>query len=88
MYNILVWKIVPKPRYSFFATVPKFFVNIWDIANSSFFFMQDEPTSGLDPTSRRKIWSIVEKYKASGNVVVLTTHFMDEADILGDRYAF
>ena len=36
-----------------------------------------QPTSGLDPSSRRQVWSLLEKYKA-GRVIVLTTHFMDE----------
>ena len=44
----------------------------------------DEPTSGMDPTSRREIWQLLEKRK-QGHVIVLCTHFMDEADFLGDR---
>eukprot|EP01135_Chromosphaera_perkinsii_P003345 Nk52_evm45s240 gene=Nk52_evmTU45s240 len=46
----------------------------------------DEPTGGMDPYSRREVWDMVLKYK-SNRTIVLTTHFMDEADILGDRVA-
>lgn len=45
----------------------------------------DEPSSGLDPVSRRGIWSIIQAQKARGATVVLTTHFMEEAEVLGDR---
>ncbi len=44
----------------------------------------DEPTAGMDPVSRQKIWALIQKFKA-GRVTLLTTHFLDEADVLGDR---
>jgi ABC-2 type transport system ATP-binding protein len=47
----------------------------------------DEPTTGLDPQSRRAIWGIVERFREAGGTVVLTTHFMDEAERLADRVA-
>ena len=47
----------------------------------------DAPTSGLDPHSRRQIWAIVESMRAAGTTVVLTTHYMDEAERLCDRLA-
>lgn len=46
----------------------------------------DEPTSGVDPFSRRAIWDLLSKKKRD-RVIILTTHFMDEADQLGDRIA-
>ena len=46
----------------------------------------DEPTAGVDPYSRRAIWDLLIKYKL-GRTIILTTHFMDEADLLGDRIA-
>ncbi|XP_036410765.1 retinal-specific phospholipid-transporting ATPase ABCA4-like [Megalops cyprinoides] len=46
----------------------------------------DEPTSGVDPYSRRSIWDLLLKYR-SGRTVILSTHHMDEADLLGDRVA-
>ncbi len=47
----------------------------------------DEPTTGLDPQSRRQLWDIVTDFKNSGRTVVITTHYMDEAERLCDRVA-
>ncbi|CAG5129798.1 unnamed protein product [Candidula unifasciata] len=55
------------------------------IGNSKVVFL-DEPTSGLDPNARRNIWTVLQKNRA-GRTMVLSTHYMDEADLLGDRIA-
>jgi ABC-2 type transport system ATP-binding protein len=47
----------------------------------------DEPTTGLDPQSRRQVWEIVNAFKKRGRTVLLTTHYMDEAERLCDRLA-
>ena len=47
----------------------------------------DEPTAGVDPYARRGIWDMLVRYRNKGRTIILSTHHMDEADILGDRIA-
>ena len=57
------------------------------LANDPDLVFLDEPTTGLDPQARRHLWEIVENLKRDGKTVVLTTHYMDEAEKLCDELA-
>ena len=56
------------------------------VGNPKILFL-DEPTTGLDPQSRRQLWDIIRSFQQSGGTVLLTTHYMDEAERLCDRLA-
>lgn len=57
------------------------------LVNDPELIMLDELTSGLDPSGRRKLWSLVEEFKSDRRTVILSTHYMDEAEKLCDRIA-
>src|SRR5271165_2186255 len=56
------------------------------VCNPKILFL-DEPTTGLDPQSRRQLWDIIRSFQRAGGTVLLTTHYMDEAERLCDRLA-
>jgi ABC-2 type transport system ATP-binding protein len=56
------------------------------VGNPKILFL-DEPTTGLDPQSRRQLWDIIRAFQQNGGTVLLTTHYMDEAERLCDRLA-
>jgi len=57
------------------------------LVNSPELLFLDEPTTGLDPNARRAIWEVIREFKAKGKTIVLTTHYLDEAQQLSDRVA-
>lgn len=50
-------------------------------------FFMDEPTTGLDPQARRNLWELVQEIRGKGITVIMTTHYMEEAELLCDRVA-
>lgn len=57
------------------------------LINSPRIIFLDEPTTGLDPQARRNLWDLIRQIRDKGTTVIITTHYMDEAEILCDRVA-
>jgi ABC-2 type transport system ATP-binding protein len=57
------------------------------LVHSPSVFFLDEPTTGLDPQARRHLWNLIESIRRSGVTIIMTTHYMDEAEKLCDRVA-
>jgi ABC-2 type transport system ATP-binding protein len=57
------------------------------LVNSPELLFLDEPTTGLDPTARRAVWDVIRKFKTGGKTIILTTHYLEEAESLSDRVA-
>jgi ABC-2 type transport system ATP-binding protein len=57
------------------------------LVNDPVVLFLDEPTTGLDPQARRQVWALIRKIQQSGSTIVMTTHYMEEAEELCDRIA-
>jgi len=61
------------------------FAVVATLVNNPRIIFLDEPTTGLDPQARRNLWGIIKDIRKSGKTVILTTHYMEEAEVLADR---
>ncbi len=57
------------------------------IINQPKIIFLDEPTTGLDPQARRNLWELIQQIRKKGTTIIITTHYMDEAEVLCDRVA-
>src|SRR4029079_10407126 len=57
------------------------------LVNDPRLVLLDEPSTGLDPAARRQLWSLIRRLRDSGHTVLLSTHYMEEAEVLCDRVA-
>jgi ABC-2 type transport system ATP-binding protein len=57
------------------------------LINQPQFIFLDEPTTGLDPQARRNLWELIRDIRKQGTTIIITTHYMDEAEVLCDRVA-
>jgi len=57
------------------------------LVNNPLVVFLDEPTTGLDPQARRNLWDLIRQIKSKGTTIILTTHYMEEAQVLCDRVA-
>jgi len=76
-----------KPCYALSGGEKKRAIVAAAIASSADVLFLDEPTTGLDPIVRRQIWALLRKMIEKGRTIVLTTHLMDEAEMVSDRIA-
>ncbi|KAK9728380.1 hypothetical protein K7432_001166 [Basidiobolus ranarum] len=83
---VRLWKVANKRSEAYSGGMKRrLSVVISTLGDPKIVFM-DEPTTGMDPVNRRHVWSFIEKFKQN-RVIILTTHSMEEADVLGDRIA-
>ena len=80
-----LFKVKDKPAMNMSGGMKqKILVAMATAVNADLLFL-DEPTIGLDPVSRRQVWNLIQDLKKEGKTILLTTHYMDEAEILSDR---
>ena len=84
---MLMWDMKDKPCQSMSGGEKRRALIAATIASDAPVLMLDEPTSGLDAIGRRNVWSALRERAAQGKTIILTTHMMDEAEMVSDRLA-
>lgn len=84
LHKLELWDARDRPAMNLSGGMKqKILVAMAMAADAQLLFL-DEPTIGLDPVSRRQVWAAIKDWKAKGRSILLTTHYMDEAEILSD----
>ncbi len=83
--NFLEWSNVNVKKLS--GGMKRKLIFIRGLINEPDLLILDEPTTGLDPRSRKQIWDLIESMKHSGKTIILTSHYMEEAEKLCDKIA-
>jgi ABC-2 type transport system ATP-binding protein len=84
---MLMWEMKDKPCQTMSGGEKRRALIAATLASDAPVMMLDEPTSGLDAIGRRNVWSALRERAAKGNTIILTTHMMDEAEMVSDRLA-
>jgi ABC-2 type transport system ATP-binding protein len=79
-----LWEAKDKPAMNLSGGMKQKILVAMAMAVDAQLLFLDEPTIGLDPVSRRQVWSAIKDWKTKGRSILLTTHYMDEAEMLSD----
>jgi ABC-2 type transport system ATP-binding protein len=85
--NLELYDVKDRPAMNLSGGMKQKILVAMAMATDAQLLFLDEPTIGLDPISRRQVWSAIKKCKTRGKSILLTTHYMDEAEMLSDRIA-
>jgi ABC-2 type transport system ATP-binding protein len=80
-----LWEVRTRPAMNLSGGMKQKVLVAMAMAVDAQLLFLDEPTIGLDPVSRRQVWSAIKDWKAEGRSILLTTHYMDEAEMLSDH---
>lgn len=85
--NLELYDVKDRPAMNLSGGMKQKILVAMAMATDAQLLFLDEPTIGLDPISRRQVWAAIKKWKTQGKSILLTTHYMDEAEMLSDRIA-
>jgi len=85
LHKLELYEAKDKPAMNLSGGMKQKILVAMAIATNAQLLFLDEPTIGLDPVSRRQVWSAIKGWKKDGGSILLTTHYMDEAEMLSDN---